>query len=318
MTSTALPPGPRLTSLHALRALRRDPIGLFTLAASFGDVSYVHLPRVPLYVLNHPDLVRDVLVASHADFRKGPTMDAARRMLGENLLTSEGANHRRQRRLIQPIFHHERIAGYATTMVGLGDRAAARWRAGEVIDIHSEMARLTLAIVGKTLFDVDVEDEQAGEIRDALNETLAQFNRVFSPFLQVSEHLPIPANKRFQRARETFDRAIYGMIGRRRVTGLGGTDVLSLLLRAQEDGVGMTDEQVRDEAITLFLAGHETTSNALTWTWYLLSEHPDVEAKLHAELDEALAGRRPSVDDIQRLTYARAVLEESLRLYPPA
>jgi cytochrome P450 len=276
------------------------------------------LPRVSLYVLNRPDLVRDVLVEHHRGFRKGPTMDAARRMLGESLLTSEGEHHRRQRRLIQPIFHHERIAGYAAAMIELADRAGGRWSDGQAIDLHAEMARLTLAIVGRTLFDVDVETEKAHEVAGALNETLAQFNRVLSPFLRISERLPLPANRRFEHAREVFDRTIYDMIRDRRRAGLAGGDLLSLLLRAREDGAGMTDEQVRDEAITLFLAGHETTSNALTWSWYLLAEHASVRATLDAELDGVLADRPPTVADVPDLPFADAVLRESMRCYPPA
>lgn len=315
---TALPPGPPMSTLGALRALRRDPIGLFAHAASFGDVSHVRLPRVSLYVLNHPDLVRDVLVEHHRSFRKGPTMDAARRMLGESLLTSEGKHHQGQRRLIQPIFHHERIAGYGAAMVELANRAAARWSDGQALDIHAEMARLTLAIVGRTLFDVDVEADRAREVAGALDETLAQFNRAFSPFLRVSERLPLPANRRFEHAREVFDRTIHEMIRDRRRGGLEGGDLLSLLLRAREGGAGMTDEQVRDEAITLFLAGHETTSNALTWTWYLLAEHPSVRSALDAELDGVLAHGPPTVADVSDLPYTDAVLRESMRCYPPA
>jgi cytochrome P450 len=307
-----------MSSLGSLLALRRDPIGLFAHAASFGDVSHLRLPRVSLYVLNRPDLVRDVLVEHHRSFRKGPTMDAARRMLGESLLTSEGDHHRRQRKLIQPIFHHERISGYGTAMVELAERATDRWADGHALDVHAEMARLTLAIVGRTLFDVDVETDRAREVAGALDETLAQFNRVLSPFLWVSERLPIPANRRFERAREVFDRTIHDMIAGRRRAGMDGDDLLSLLLRAREGGAGMTDDQVRDEAITLFLAGHETTSNALTWTWYLLSENRGAEATLHAELDDVLGDRVPTVADVPNLRYTDAVLRESMRCYPPA
>jgi cytochrome P450 len=307
-----------MSSIGAFRALRRDPIGFFAHAASFGDVAHVRLPRVSLYVLNHPDLVRDVLVDHHRSFRKGPTMDAARRMLGESLLTSEGDLHRRQRRLIQPIFHHERIDGYGAAMVELADRAAGRWSDGRMLDLHAEMARLTLSIVGRTLFDVDVETEQARDVAGALDETLAQFNRVLSPFLRLSERLPLPANRRFEHAREVFDRAIYEMIRDRRRAGLEGRDLLSMLLRAREDGASMPDEQVRDEAITLFLAGHETTSNALTWTWFLLSDHPTVRSKLDAELDAVLGDRAPTMADVAALPYAGAVMQESMRCYPPA
>src|SRR5262249_5411521 len=157
----------------------------------------------------------------------------------------------------------------------LGERAADRWRSGTTFDLHQEMARLTLAIVGRTLFDTDIEQDDAREVGRALHDVLAQFNRVFSPFLPIAERLPLPSTRRFNDARAVFDRTIYGMIDRRRADGAAGTDLLSLLLQAREDGAAMDDRQVRDEAITLFLAGHETTSNALTWTWYLLSRHPE-------------------------------------------
>lgn len=302
----------------ALRALRRDPIGFLTEAASRGDVVHVRLPRTPLYVLNRPDLVRMVLVDRHHDVRKGPTMDAARRMLGDGLLTSHGEMHRQRRRLVQPIFHHRRIEGYGTAMVELAERASDRWPDGRTIDVHVEMARLTLAIVARTLFDVDVEDERAARIIGALTDVLAQYDRAFSPWLAITERLPLPANRRFDRAREVFDDAIHHMIRRRRAAGSEGDDLLSLLLRAREDGAAMTDEQVRDEAITIFLAGHETTANALTWTWLLLSEHPDARASVLAELDDVLGSRTPVAADTSSLSFTRAVLRESIRRYPPA
>ena len=168
---------PAWSSFAALRALRREPIGFLTEAASRGDVVHVRLPRTPLYVLNRPDLVRMVLVDRSHDVRKGPTMDAARRMLGDGLLTSHGETHRKRRRLVQPIFHHRRIEGYGTTMVDLAERASDRWPDGRTIDVHVEMARLTLAIVARTLFDVDVEDERAARITGALTDVLAQYDR---------------------------------------------------------------------------------------------------------------------------------------------
>ncbi len=314
----AEPPGPLGSSLASLRGLRRDPIAFLERAASYGDVSLVRMPRTSLFVLNHPDLVHLVLVERHRDVRKGPTMEAAKRMLGESLLTSNGDVHRERRRLLQPVFHHERIATYGATMVELAERASARWADGRTIDVHAEMARLTLEIVARTLFGVDIEDARGREIAGALTEVLAQYDRAFSPWLRVTERLPLPANRRFEQAREVFDRTVYGMIEERRRSAARGDDLLSLLLAAQGDGVGLTDEQVRDEAITLFLAGHETTSNALTWAWYLLSQHPAAEASLHAELDEVLGDRTPNVGDASALPYATAVLHESMRRYPPA
>ena len=272
--------------------------------------------RFDLYLLARPDLAWDVLATHSASFMKGPTMQAAKRVLGESLLTSEGDHHRRQRRMIQPMFHHERIATYADEMVALAEQAASRWADGETFDVHREMSRLTLGIVARTLFGTDVGSGDAGRIGEALNETLGQFDRAFSPFLPLTERLPLPSTRRFRHARQVMDQAILAMIAERRSTGARGDDLLSLLLRARDADVAMTDDEVRDEAMTLFLAGHETTSNALTWTWLLLSEHPEVETRFHAELDRVVGERLPTVHDA--LPYTHAVLSESMRLYPPA
>jgi cytochrome P450 len=317
-TTGPRPPSLEVSRLAALRLIRKDPIALLELAARAGDVVALPMPRFPVVLINRPELVWDVLATRNHGFMKGPTMQVAKRLLGESLLTSEGDVHARQRRLIQPVFHHERIETYADAMVALGLRAADRWRSGATLDVHQEMARVTLAIVGRTLFDTDVEAEESREITAALTEVLAQFNRVFSPFLPITQRLPLPSTRRFQHARQVFDRTIYAMIADRRARGAAGGDLLSLLLRAREAGAGMTDTQVRDEAITLFLAGHETTANALTWTWYLLSQHEQAEAALHSELAEVLGGRAPTVVDVPRLPITQAVLSESMRLYPPA
>ena len=297
---------PRLamSRLQAVRSLRRDPIGLLERATELGDVVRVRVPRLDLYVLNHPDLVWDVLATDNHAFSKGPTMQAAKRILGESLLTSEGEHHRRQRRLIQPLFHHERIAGFAPTIRQLGERAGDRWVDREVIDVREEMARLTLQIVARTLFGSGIDEARTGRIARALTDVLDQFDRVFSPLLPITERLPFPSTRRFRRARAVFDEIIYGLIAERRATDAEGDDLLSRLIYAQDAGSGMTDQQVRDEAITIFLAGHETTSNALTWTWLLLSENPDLEERFHERLD----------DD----AFVRAVLHEAMRLYPPA
>lgn len=318
MRRNLVPPGPDVAGLSAFRRFRREPIGLLEEAATHGDVSYLRLPRFPVYLLNHPDLVRDVLVGSHRSFRKGPTMQAAKRMIGDGLLTTEGDVHRRQRRLIQPAFHHERIAGDAGDMVALAAGAADGWGDGERIDAHREMARLTLAVVARTLFGTDLPAGESRGITQALAGTLAQFDRVFSPLLPITQRLPLPATRRFRAAHDTFDRLVYGLIERRRAEGASGPDLLSMLLRAQEAGAGMTDTQVRDEAITLFLAGHETTSNALTWTWYLLSRHPDIREEWHAEVETVVGDRPATPADLPHLPFTDAVLHEAIRLYPPA
>ncbi len=307
-----------VSAIAALRRLRRDPIGLLESAAALGDLVRVPMPRVRVYVVNDPALGWEILSTGHRDFEKSPTLKNAKMVLGEGLLTAEGELHRHQRRLIQPLFHHARVSGWAGLMVAEAERAAGRIPAGRPVDVHERMAALTLAIVGRTVFDTDIEADDAAQVAAALREVLSQFDRQFSPWLPLTAKLPIPATRRFNRAVAVFDRMVYAMIEQRHRAGATRDDLLSLLLAAKEGGVGMADTQVRDEAVTLFLAGHETTSNALTWTWWLLSQHPEVEARLHAELDAVLAGRLPTAADLERLPYTGAVASESMRLRPPA
>jgi cytochrome P450 len=287
----------------------------------YGDVARFTNGAQDYVILNHPDYIRDVLVTHNSDFMKGRGLQRAKRLLGEGLLTSEPPLHRRQRRLAQPAFHKQRINTYASMMVDYTLRMESeRWRDGQQLDIAQEMMRLTLAIVGKTLFDTETETE-AEEVREALTATMESFTRFMLPFAELLDRLPLPATRRFEQARARLDAIIYRMINERRVSGEDRGDLLSMLIMAQdeeEDGRGMSDEQLRDEAMTIFLAGHETTANALTWTWYLLSEHPEVEAKLHAEVDAVLGDRPPAVEDMASLRYTEMVLAESMRLYPPA
>lgn len=321
-TDIERPPGPNLSTLAALRAFRSDRIGLLERTArDYGDIAYVRLGRFHVYLLGHPDYVKDVLVTHSHRFMKGQTMQEAKRMLGESLLTSEGEVHKRRRRLIQPIFHHERITGYGEVMVAHGTRTADRWVDGARVDMHREMTGLTLSIVGEALFGTDIEDADARAVGDAMTVMLSMFGRLFSPFAAVLERLPLPSNRRFLRAQELLDRTIYRMIAERRARGATGDDLLSMLLRAQDvegDGGGMNDGQVRDEAMTLFLAGHETTANALAWTWQSLSENQEAEAGLHAELDRVLDGRPPTAADIPNLPFTDMVVLESMRVRPPA
>jgi cytochrome P450 len=309
------PPGPPLGPVATLRALRRDPIAVLEAAATCGDVSILRTPRAPTYVLNHPDLVWDVLVSDHRAFRKGPTIDAARRVLGDGLLTTEGDDHRRDRRLIQPMFQPSRLRAYLPAIERLADRAIDGWRDGQELDVHAEMSRLTLAIVVESLFGADLPAGDAVAVSDALTEVLGQYPRVFSPFLAVTERLPLPANRRFDRATAVFDAAVYRLIERRRADGASGDDLLSTLLRAHDEDGSMTAERVRDQAITMFLAGHETTSNALSWAWFLLARHPHAADRLRADVD----ARAPEADAAAgERTFAGAVLDEAMRLFPPA
>ncbi|MGA9162374.1 MAG: cytochrome P450 [Actinomycetota bacterium] len=318
METRVRPPGPDLSRLAALRAFRTDPIGLLERLATYGDVVRVDVPGSAAYLLNHPDLVHEVLVAEHRAFHKGPTIRAAKMLLGDSLLTSEEEAHRRQRRLIQPMFHHERIASYATSMVRSAERAADRWSDHQEVDLLAEMSALTLAVVGDTLFGVDVDEQQSATVRRALTDTLGMFDRVYSPLFRLLVRLPSPTMRRYRRVESDLDRVIAEMIAERRAAGATKDDLLSLLLLAGEDGAGMSDKQVRDEALTLFLAGHETTAIALTWTWWLLSQNPGAEARLHEELDRKLGERPPVIGDLPSLPYAQAVVSESIRLRPPA
>lgn len=322
MVASIYPPGPKRAMPGSnLLKMRRDPLAfLTTLAREYGDIAHVKLGPQHVFLLNRPDYIRDVLVTHNRNFVKGRALDRAKRVLGEGLLTSEGPFHHRQRRLVQPAFHRQRVAAYGEVMVAYADRTRERWQNGATLDIAHEMMELTLAIVGKTLFDADVEAE-ADEIGATLTELMSLFKLVSSPLSDLLDRLPLPRTRRFWRAKARLDETIYRMIEQRRRSGEDKGDLLSMLLLSQDDegdGRGMGDQQVRDEALTLFLAGHETTANALTWTWYLLGQNPQAEARLHAELATILAGRLPSVDDVPQLTYTRMVLAESMRLFPPA
>lgn len=315
------PPVARGLPFAALNAFRRNPIAfLERVHRQHGDVARWRFGPRRLYLLAHPEMVRDVLVTRHRNFIKSKALQRARVVLGEGLLTSEGEHHLRQRRMAQPAFHRERIAALGEQMVAFATQTAEAWRGGVEMDLPREMNRLTLAIAGKTLFGADVQAE-ADEIGRALTHALEAFKRLTNPLGPLLDRLPLPTTLRVRRASERLDATIYRMIARRRASGEDRGDLLSMLLAARDDegdGGAMSDRQLRDEALTLFLAGHETTANALSWTWHLLALHPDAEAALHAEVDAVLAGRAPRVDDLPRLPFTRAVLAESMRLRPPA
>lgn len=319
MTSPAyIPSLPQRFPGEALLRFRQDPIATLRRAARYGDLVRLPISRNPIFLLNHPELIKDVLVTQQKQFGKSKALVRAKKILGEGLLTSEGEFHLRQRRLVQPAFHRERVAAYGAVMTQCAVRMSQRWSPGETRDLHAEMMRLTLAVVGRTLFDADIESE-ADEIGGALAEVIALFHVLMLPFADLLENLPLPPVRRFRAARARLDATVFRMIREHRAAGDRG-DLLSMLLEAKEDagGGGMTDLQVRDEAMTLFLAGHETTANALVWTWYLLSQNPDSEAALHAELGRVLGGRTPTVDDVPHLPFTRQVFAEALRLYSPA
>ncbi|MBS1913709.1 MAG: cytochrome P450 [Bacteroidetes bacterium] len=319
MASVQHPPGPRgnLLAGHLAR-MRRDPLPFLTQnARTYGDIVFMRLATIPVYLLSHPDDIEYVLLAANRKFIKPRLLRDAGEVLGNGLLTSEGDLWLRQRRLMQPAFHRDRINAYGETMVELTLHMLDDWSDGLECDIHDQMMHLTLAIVVRTLFGTDI-GMRGSEVGAALNVALERFVDRLS-LKRLLDSIPfLPRNRRFQRARARLDEIIYEIINQRR-SNPGGTDLLSLLLAARdEDGSRMDDRQLRDEAITLFLAGHETTAIALTWTWYLLAQHPEVEEKLTAELDRELGGAPPAVADLSRLRYTEMVVKESMRLYPPA
>jgi cytochrome P450 len=315
------PHGPRSKKPgDQLVPMSRDPLGyMVKIAAEYPDMAYFRLGNQRTFLMSNPEYVHDVLVANDWNFLKGRGLKRAKKILGNGLLTAEGNFHRRQRRLSQPAFHKQRIAAYAATMSEFAARTRADWQAGEKRDIAQDMMRLTLAIVAKTLFDADVNNE-AREIGQALSEVLEIFSTFSSPLTEITDKLPLPKNIRAQKGKARLDETIYRIIAEHRKTNEDRGDLLSMLLMAQDEeegSGGMSDDQLRDEVMTLFLAGHETTANALTWAWYLLSQNLEVEAKLHAEIDAVLGGRLPTFEDVPNLKYTEMVFTEAMRLYPP-
>jgi cytochrome P450 len=315
----SLPPGPGGSTFAFLFGdRRRDPLAFFTkLARDYGDVSSVALFNFRTLFINHPDDIEDVLVNKARKFEKGRVMKANMRLFGEGLLTSEGDFWLRQRRLAQPAFHRARVAAYGTTMVEYAERAMRGWKSGEVRDIHNDMMEITLQIVGKTLFNAELtrEAKEVGETMEVLLKLAADFGKS----ILIPLWVPTPRNLRARMGIRRIEKIIYRIIAQKRAEASDTGDLLSMLLAVQdEDGSRMTDKQLRDETITLFLAGHETTANALSWTIWLLAQNPAAEKKFFDELAGVLNGRAPSVEDIPKLTYTANILTESMRLYPPA
>jgi cytochrome P450 len=283
----------------------------------YGDIICLRFFHIRTFVVVHPDLIEDVLVTNAKKFIKGRVLRANRHLLGNGLLTSEGDFWLRQRRMMQPAFHRARIANYASTITGCASGLLESWKPGETLDLHQAMMRLTLQVVGKTLFNTDVEHDapQVGETLDVLLEYTADFRRL----MMTPKWLPTKQNLLAKHAVRELTAIIDGIIERRRHSRDDAGDLLSMLIHAQDEGGSrMTTQQLRDEALTLFLAGHETTASALSWSWWLLAQNPRVEEKLHAELDTVLNGRTPTLDDLPRLTYTNHIITESMRLYPPA
>ncbi|MCB8966639.1 MAG: cytochrome P450 [Ardenticatenaceae bacterium] len=305
-----------------------DPtVTLLDMARKHGDIVQFRMFGNKFILISNPDYIREVLVSKVDLFPKADRdIELLSRFLGKGLLSSSGDLHRHQRKLAQPAFHMRRINAYADTMTNYAASLRDQWQPGETHDMSEEMMTLTMFIVAKTLFDAD-KDQMTG-LAQTVGEAVGSIQTItdaeFNLPLVIPEWMPTRNNRERKQARKVLYETIDMMIAARRETAVSGQiedtgDLLSMLLLSQdEDGNFMPDHQVRDELVTLFVAGHETTSNALTWTWYLLAEHPAVEAKLHAELDRVLNGRLPTLADLNELTYTEMVIKEALRLYPPA
>jgi cytochrome P450 len=321
-TVAPLPPGPKGRFLSGCLAdFHRDILGFYMRCVrDYGDCVYFRLGTRRLALLNHPDFIERMLIHDNKNFAKMTyVLSLIVPLLGNGLLTSDGDFWLRQRRLIQPVFSKQRIASYAGCMVEYAQRMVESWHDGEVRDIHADMVRLTLQIVAKVLFDADVAND-APEVGQALEVVMHNFLNRWGSFLPLPAWFPTGGNLRFHRSIRQLDKIIYRFIAERRASRQQRNDLFSILLHArdEDDGRQMTDKQLRDEAMTLFLAGHETTANAMGFTWYLLAQHPEVETKLLDELQRELGGRAPAAEDVPRLKYAESVILESMRLYPPA
>ena len=293
--------------------------GMTYIHRRYGPLVRTRLP-LQLYFVADPGCIEEILVKKAESFRKDRTSRLLARVVGNGLLVNEGESWRRQRRLLQPAFHQRQLQSYAELMVGAIERASGQWRDGEARNVHEDMMGVTLTIVAEALFGADLSAD-AARMGRVISDLMEEFGRILgiTARFQPPAWVPTPANRRLRASTRKVDQVILGVIEARRAHGGDADDLLSLLVRARdEDGGTMTDAQVRDEAVTLFLAGHETTALALTYALYLVAEHPDRQVRLSEELDRVLDGRRPTLGDLESLTYTEAVVLESMRLYPPA
>ncbi len=319
MATVTMPPGPKgHFLLGALPEIRRDELDyLAQLSREYGDVVFLRVVNHPCYLLSHPRDIEYVLLTNYGNFKKSIFLRSSQALFGNGLLTSDGSFWLRQRRLLQPAFHHERVAAYSRTMVEHTAEMLSIWQDGEVRDVHQDMMRLTMKIVGEVLFG----DSLASDVEDAgraLAVFFEQFDERFGLYA-IPEWLPTPGNLRYRGAMRRLNLILEKVIRARQSNGHHSLDLLSTLMRLQDDdGTRMTEKQLRDELMTLFFTGHETTGLAMGWTLYLLAQHPEVADRLAREVEQVLGGRAPTYQDIPRLRLVDWVIKESLRLYPPA
>jgi cytochrome P450 len=316
------PPGPKGTRIMGvMREFNRDSLGFIERGQrDYGDIVWMRFLYVPALFLYHPNEIEYVLATNPKNFIKSMSLRSNffQRLVGNGLLTSQGEEWKRQRRLSSPAFHRERIATYGDTMVDFTKRLTLSWQNGEARDIHPDMMRLTLEIVVRCLFRADVSSD-VDEVGATLKELVKPFASQATLKWILNNRLPTPYHIHFHRLAKKIDKVVYRIIAERRASSRDEGDLLSMLLATRdEDGSQMTDRQLRDEVMTLFLAGHETTALTLAWAWYLIGTHPEVEKKFHAEMDEVLDDRDATMADLPRLKYTEQIAKECMRLYPPA
>lgn len=318
-TTSAIPAVPGLPLVGNLLKFRRDRLGLQDDAARTGPIARLQLAHIPIYIVTDADLAHEVLVVQAGAFTKSAGLQYLKPMLGEGLLTAEGETHKRHRKLLAPAFAPKRLAAYGEVMVAETERQIASWRDRHHVDLASEMMEMTLAIAGRTMFGADVRSD-ARTVAEGLELGMRSHVESLRSVMRLGYEWPLPRHLRMRRAVKLLDDVVYRLIAEGRARGTDRGDVLSILLlaRDEDDGTGLTDSQVRDEVMTLLLAGHETTANALTWTWYELGRNPRVLARLEAELGEVVGTRAVIADDLQELPWNLAVIEEAMRLHPPA
>lgn len=326
MTASIAKNGPR--TFHPgghMRQFFANPLPMLAEAPTHGDLVRWRFGPFPVLVANSPEIIHDVLVSNASAYLKTSTTRAVMQpLLGNGLFVNDGDDWRQQRKLVSPAFHHKRISAYADLMVRYAEELAEQWQDGEQIDLEAFMSEYTIHVVSKSLFDAEVSGEEK-ELRETVEQVLQVVDKRLMTFFPTPMWIPTPQIRRYKAAIARLDELIYriiqdrrgGKTGQQQITDKG--DALSMLMLSQDEAGGqMNNKQVRDEVMTLFGAGHETTSRALTWTWYLLSQHPDVERRFHEELQTVLSGRTPTMEDLPKLTFTEQILKESMRLYPPA
>jgi cytochrome P450 len=315
-----LPPGPRgLPIVGNALQFQRNPLQFFReTQQKYERMATVYIGKDPIILCFRPEHIRYILVEHPRNFMK-PNRGGfnLRFLLGDGLLTTDGEFHRQQRRLVQPAFHKQRIESYADTMVHLTQEMLDEWQPGSEINIARAMQFLTLRIIAKALFNIDSRD-QVAELGDAFTKLISSSRRQLGVLRNVQLNLPFTNYGKVMASKHTLETFVYDLIAQRRADGQDKGDVLSMLLKAQDEGLTMTDKQIHDQVLTFVAAGHETAQNSLSWTFYLLSQHPEVREKLLAELRSVLGGRAPTVDDLAHLPYLEWVMNESWRVFPPA